>query len=374
MKAAKQQSQDLDQADTFLTSLLSPESKEEKASSPRLETVPQRITNGKAKSSRVESISRFSDPPAPPPQQPLPEKPDIPRSSPTDLQTRDLLKRSDTAKAGSAFAGSPTHPHSSQMLTLIEALSSAKKELDSQAAKVKQLEDMLKDERLARESAEERARRLEQQTSFRPVAESEATSEGKQEEAPVDGKEISRPWSEINGSAETTSSPPESVEHDLQRRLDIIVGEMTAMKKDMDQYQKRAEVAETDASNARSSLAEMVTRLRKENAAVAVDAEKTSDGVLVSASQPVDDSLDVAEPTLTSTTLTKRRSHIANGHVRAPSRLPEHLERALATVLRDSNGNGEMFTQTAPYASMLGVVLLGVGLMAYLNGWQKTER
>ncbi len=31
----------------------------------------------------------------------------------------------------------------------------------------------------------------------------------------------------------------------------------------------------------------------------------------------------------------------------------------------------EQLVQSAPYASILGVVLLGVGMMAYLNGWQK---
>jgi len=29
---------------------------------------------------------------------------------------------------------------------------------------------------------------------------------------------------------------------------------------------------------------------------------------------------------------------------------------------------------TLPYASMIGVVILGMGLMAYLNGWQPQSR
>src|SRR5947207_3325169 len=137
MKAARQQTQELDQTSTFLTTLLSSGNKDEKPSSPPLEIVHQRMTNGKTKAPRLESMSRFSDPPAPPPQQPLPEKPDVPRSSPTDASSYNLLKRSDTAKAGSAFGSSPTNPHSSQILSLVEALSSAKKELDLQAARVK---------------------------------------------------------------------------------------------------------------------------------------------------------------------------------------------------------------------------------------------
>ena len=372
MKAAKQQTQDLDQAGAFLTTLLSPDVKDEKPPSPALEIAHQRMTNGKSKAPRLEPMSRFSDPPAPPPQQPLPEKPDIPRSSPTDVSSHSVLKRSDTAKS-SPFGGSPTNPHSSQILSLVEALSSAKKELDAQAARVKHLEDMLKEERLARESAEERARRLEQHTSYRPVTGIEQV-EGKADANPLaEPAEITKPWADINGSAEPMTSPSDS-EQDLQQKLNVIVAEMAEMKQEMERYQKRAEVAETDASSARSSLAEMITRLRNENAAEAVSAEKALDGAVSLPSPPVLASVEAGESSSGSTTLSKHGSHATNGHARAPSRLPEQLERALAVVLRDSNSRDEMFAQTAPYASMLGVVLLGVGLMAYLNSWQKTEK
>ena len=373
MKAAKQQTQDLEQTSTFLHTLLSPESREEKPSSPPLEIAHQRMTNGKSKAPRLESMSRFSDPPAPPPQQPLPEKPDIPRSSPTDASSHNLLQRSDTAKVGSTFGGSPTNLHSSQILSLVEALSSANKKLDSQAARVKHLEDMLKEERLARESAEERARRLEQHTSYRPVTEIEEAN-GESETIPTAvTAEAVKSWAHVNGSAEPKASLPDS-EQDLQQKLDVIFAEMAEMKQEMERYQKRAEVAETDASTARSSLAEMITRLRKENAAEAAKAEKSLSGVLLPASPPGTASPEAGDSPSSSTTLSKHGSHVVNGHVRAPSRLPEQLERALATVLRESNSNGEMLAQTAPYVSMLGVVLLGVGLMAYLNSWQKVEK
>ena len=372
MKAAKQQTQDLDQASTFLTTLLSPDSKDEKSSSPPLELAHQRRTNGISKVPRLESMSRFSDPPAPPPQQPLPEKPDIPRSSPTDASSHNLLKRSDTAKVGSTFGGSPTNAHPSQILSLVEALTVAKKELDSQAARVKHLEDMLKEERLARESAEERARRLEQHTSYRPVTGAEECDEEANSNLSAGTTESIRPWSNINGSAEPKTTSPDS-ERTLQHKLDVIVAEMAEMKQEMERHQQRAEVAETDASSARSSLAEMITRLRRENAAEATNAEKSFEGVLP-ASPPGTASPEARESSSSSTTHSKPGSLVTNGHVRAPSRLPEQLERALATVLRDGNGNGEVLAQTAPYASMLAVVLLGVGLMAYLNSWQKVEK
>ena len=37
--------------------------------------------------------------------------------------------------------------------------------------------------------------------------------------------------------------------------------------------------------------------------------------------------------------------------------------------------SGELVqAHAAPFASMLGVVIVGVGIMAWLNGWQRVER
>src|ERR1700761_3154636 len=173
MRAARQQADELDQAGSFLNSLLTPGAEQPKPQSMSKEVTSQRPPNGRVKAPKMEHVSRFADPPAPPPQHPLPEKPDSLKASPVTTSFTNLLKRGDTAKQSnnnSQSSQSPTNPQSSQMLSLIEALSIAKKELDSQGARVKQLEDMLKLERSAREDAEERARRLEQHATSRPVS------------------------------------------------------------------------------------------------------------------------------------------------------------------------------------------------------------
>src|SRR5271170_2977338 len=124
MKAAKLQAQDLEQSGTFLTSLIPTDSREEKPPSPPLEIGGSRVANGRSRGPRVESLSRFSDPPAPPPQQPLPEKPDIARSSPTDLHSNSLLKRSDTAKVPMGYANSPVTSQPTHILSLVHTLES----------------------------------------------------------------------------------------------------------------------------------------------------------------------------------------------------------------------------------------------------------
>jgi hypothetical protein len=380
MKTAKQQAQDLDQTNNFLNSLLKTDAKDEKMPPAQAESTSTRLVNGNAKLARIDPVSRFSDPPAPPPQQPLPEKPDLARSSPSEAHSISPFKRSETARPGSVIAGSPINPQSSQILSLVEALSSAKKELDSQGARVKHLEDMLRQERSARESAEERARRLEQTASFKPILETEQVSTEANGLESVSENVLAEDASESTNKQETTEEESHDEgagpsENSLQSQLDQMVAEMDLMRQEMQKFQQRAEAAEGNATSTQASLAEMIERLRGVNEAAAEGNQEEalpagSDAKLVKALKNPNQVGN--NPTLTISP-TKPRSNLLNGHLRTPSRLPEHLERAVATVLR-TDSDGQLLAQSAPYASMLGVVLIGVGLMAYLNSWQKIEK
>ncbi len=364
MRAAKQQSNELEHVGTYLNGVLAPDGSplKEKAESHAREGSQSRQLNGKLKSLRTDHLTRFADPPAPPPQQPLPEKPDSSRSSPINpasISISGLLKRTDTAKAPPNTANSPTSPQNSQMLQLVEALSSAKKELDSQAARVRQLEDMLKEERSARVDAEERARRLEQAPSSRPATNVEEICDmpesTRQEDSTIPSKDVSDPESNPQGDGQN-----------LQKKLDHMVSEMQRMRADMEKFKRRADTAENDATKARESLAEMIERLRKENRKEALDSAEIDSIGVVSEIERIPN-IERGE----SSSSPGKGSGLANGHIRTP-KLPPHLEQAVTTVLRE--GSGEVLASSAPYVSMLGVVLIGVGLMAYLNSWQKTER
>ncbi|ETN46885.1 uncharacterized protein HMPREF1541_01074 [Cyphellophora europaea CBS 101466] len=358
MRAAKHQATDLDNIEKVFDSIISPGSKPSPAKDePQSKEESQpRQANAKPRSIRTDNLARFADPPAPPPQLPLPEKPDSAKStSLNSMSLSSLLKRTETAKPGSNGT-SPTSGSQSSMLQLVEALSQARKELESHSIRVKELEEMLKDERSARADAEERARRLEQSTANRPITNVEEISSS--DEKPV----VAEPPPESTKEVETSTAEDD---RDLQTRLDHMVAEMQKMKTDMDKFKTRAESAEVDATKARESLAEMIQRLRQENSeedAVAVD-KTTSKSSSTKDSDPTEDAVEAG---------TKGGS--ANGHVRTP-KLPAHLEQAVATALRQgSSNNSEALAQSAPYVSMLGVVLIGVGLMAYLNSWQKTDK
>lgn len=356
MKHAKEQTYDLTLASDFMTSLMSPDRREkEKAKPPSLRQV-----NGRPKLVRLDSLSRFSEPPAPPPKQPLPEKPDAPpRLGNSDTAITNNLKRSDTEKP-KLPGSSPVSRESSQILSLVEALASARKELEAQGARVKELEDLLIQERAARESAEERARGLdvlkstpdgisEVETAFEPP--SEPMSDASEDVTIIEPTE-ERP-------IQPTDSPP--VDATLQQRLNDMMAEMDAMRTEVEKYKNSAEQAQNDAAESRKTLAEMIESIRHDRAQAA---EAETKGILDVPFSKDDNASGIK--------MKKEESpfNCVSPPVRGSNMA--HIEHV--TPLAKQRYRNYLVEQSAPYASMLGVVLLGVGIMAYLNGWQKVEK
>ncbi|KAJ5748843.1 uncharacterized protein N7511_010539 [Penicillium nucicola] len=374
LKSAKQQSIDLGQTDEFLTTIMKPgySEKDKMAKPSPLESSAHRQMNGRPKMPRVDSFSRFSDPPAPPPQQPLPEKPDAPPRSASE--SFSPLKRSDTEKPKGG-AGSPVSRDSSQILSLIEALSSAKREIDTQGTRVKELETLLLQEQAARKLAEERADQLEMRSTLvngeAPVENgiilhSENTQEKHQDDSEetvqVNGihpPETATEDSEALASAEANASK-------LQSRLDTMMEEMEEMRKQVASFKERAEKAEDESTQSRTSLAEMVEALRQER-------EKAS--ALAAASKPDtthEPSKVPSGESSSSEDATQSKPKSPMQHVNSVIQQNKELDSA-ATAFATHHRNN-VLEEASPYASIFGVVLLGVGLMAYLNGWQKMDK
>ncbi|CRG85701.1 ERC protein 2 [Talaromyces islandicus] len=360
MKQAKQHSQDLRETDAFLHTLIASDSLEkEKMNNHKPENAVRQV-NGRPKVPRLDPISRFSDPPAPPPQQPLPEKPDAARR-PSHEPVVGGLKRSDTEKPpkpGSA-ASSPVSRESSQIISLIEALSTTKKELEAQNSRVKELEDLLRQERSARESAEEKARQAQPGGPVDEIAPENADDDSVEQEVP-EVEEITKTLDvhETNGLENAEAEKPEHPVLDiqtekLQEQLNNMVTELAEMKQQVETFKQRAEKAEDESAETRKSLAEMIETIRREREAQAKATPNEAS---------LEPSLDGADE--------KELSTAFHG---VDSRHLKEVEHAV-TALTQKRRHNNMLEHSAPYASMLGVVLLGVGLMAYLNGWQKIEK
>ncbi|KAL9617082.1 MAG: hypothetical protein Q9160_008112 [Pyrenula sp. 1 TL-2023] len=380
MKQAKMSNQSLAHTGDFLHSILSPEQEKEKPFASGYESNASKQSNNRPKIPKIDPISRFSDPPAPPPQQPLPEKPDAARSSPSDIHQQSILQRTNADRSKSGASTSPTSVQSGNILSLVEALKVAQKQIDAQGTRVQELEGLLLQERNAREDAEERIRHYEKDqpasststnvnTNIQPDSpEKSFTQEPSQELSETIASEQSRPWAEVNGSTAGSKADTDKIQTSLQEKLDLMKAEVEEMKQQMERCRGRAESAETEASSSRASLAKMIEKYRLENAAAGQGAvDKSTQGIPSQAGlrRNSKNSLSASEPDPIVT---------ESGASSAPDdQLGQKLEHAITSVLQEHN-KADRLAQSAPYASMLGVVLIGVGLMAYLNSWQKVER
>src|SRR6266566_5815157 len=85
MRTARLQSQDLALTQQFLNALLSKDDIKNEQKHEGADPAKPHVVNGNGLSFRSDPKARFSDPPAPPPQQPLPEKPDVARPHGADV-------------------------------------------------------------------------------------------------------------------------------------------------------------------------------------------------------------------------------------------------------------------------------------------------
>ena len=391
MRAARLQTNDLGRADHFFGALLSKDSVKDSEKPQAAELFKSPQINGGSISLRSDAKNRFSEPPAPPPQQPLPEKPDVARSSPSD-PSPPSLKKTSIERARSGTSVSPTSDEStSQIVSLVEALASAKREIDFQSARMRDLEDMLQKERQARELAEELAKQLEQQSSLAKVnghGESRAEVSMLEDsfEPPSDQAECT-PTSRVQRTkspsrnaespkkSELQSSTSTDISVDLEpigtsttlfeQRMETMLIEMQQLRENMESFKERAETAEAERDQDRKSLAEMVEKIRSEESARRSSsterASSPGDGLSEDqVSRKAGALSDTLGPLL-------QRTFLANDNT---SIKKVEVGRITAgTLSMPSATQDPRLYHATPYASMLGVVLIGMGLMAYLNGW-----
>ncbi|ROW13634.1 hypothetical protein VPNG_04502 [Cytospora leucostoma] len=379
MRNARQQAQDLSRTSKFLDALVSNEDIKTQ-DKPEVPEPPKPVANGQPLSFRSDAKTRFSDPPAPPPQQPLPEKPDVARDP-------SSLKRSTTERPriGSSNTSPVRHDNLNQIIQLTEALNSAKREIDGQTAKMRDLEEMLQKEREAREAAEQLAKRLEDD------AQSRANGSAKSFVDDPTLEEAFEPPAEASGG-DTQSSSDEGVavqpevKEDrtkyLQSQIDNMLSEMRELKEQVDLYKKQAEQATAERDADRKTLAEMVLQIRqRDEEAAALKAAAQARARSVSSGRERGSTVTAREPSRgrsASSRGKQPRSSLDGIQEDALDDKPT-LSRAntITPTPRSPSKRGvsdQAIRESIPYASMFGVVLIGMGLMAYLNGWQPQPR
>lgn len=336
--------------------------------------------------------TRFSDPPAPPPSQPLPEKPDIARPQGADIPS---LKRIATEKPKTQNRSmSPARQENvSQILQLTEALSNAKKEIDSHSARVRELEEMFQKEREARLVAEDLARKIEESNAAKAngsaepeVAQPEMESELEMAfdlavERPSTPEPETMPTGPQGTKSQTGPDALAAATAAFQSRIDSMVSEMVGLREQLEAFRQRAEKAEAERDADRKTLAEMVMQIRKRDEE---DKQRASERKSRSPRRS-------RSRTTSRGSETKKQGNKGsgpNGAVGEPSdeapiteQDPEVPTLSRTNTITPTNPelgkpsqDPGVLMHGLPYASMIGVVLLGMGMMAYINGWQPHPR
>ncbi|KAK5656372.1 hypothetical protein OQA88_4752 [Cercophora sp. LCS_1] len=384
MRNARLQNQDLARTSQFISALLSKDDvRNQDKPEPQAAEPPktQPLTNGNLSFRSDGGKTRFSEPPAPPPSQPLPEKPDISRPA-SEVPS---LKRGTTERPKSHPPNtSPTRPDSSlnQIMQLTEALNNAKKELDNHTARVRDLEEKLTKEREARQLAEDMVQKMEENshaTTLNGSAGHPMVNGHSELEKAFDlpAERPSTPETVAPAEPVEASSPqPDKVEAlaaAFQARIDSMTLEMSGLREQLEAFRLRAEKAEADRDADRKTLAEMVEQIRQrdeEEAKRAAERKSRSLSRARSRAAGLDEKGE-APPAQNGTATKPIPQH--DGAAAEAASVPT-LSRANTitptTSALATSSQDPAIMQTLPYASMIGVVLIGMGLMAYLNGWQ----
>ncbi|KAI1140943.1 hypothetical protein F5Y05DRAFT_375649 [Hypoxylon sp. FL0543] len=375
MRTQRLQSQDLGRTNQFVQGLLTKDDIKDNEKPEPAEQPKSQIVNGNGISFRSDNKTRFSDPPAPPPQQPLPEKPDVPS-----------LKRGITErpKQPNNQNMSPIRQdgNTSQILQLTEALQNAKREIESQSSRMRDLEETLQKERQARELAEELARRLEEAAAAKINGATvksdtqdialEAAFEPPTDEAPSSTSETA---SQDTGKPTPQAEVIEASTTHLHAQIESMVSEMKDLRQQLEAFKQRAEIAEAERDADRKSLAEMALQIRRD--AEAREAAAREKALLKS--RAVENSDQIKTISKESSALDRTSPGSGQDQPTAGD-LNDHptLSRA-NTITPQSAAAGilshdQALANSIPYASMIGVVLIGMSLMAYINGWESHPR
>lgn len=426
LHTAKQQSQELQRTSDFFDSLLTlevtdKENEVNKAASSDGGDHSPIIDSGVG----LEATGFKSEPraPMPPPAKHITVTPEslktdeISDSPPAQSPQSPLSPRSRNISRSFDKCKDRNDPSPQQIFSLVAQLRDARLELEAKSAKVKDLEDLLRRERKAREDAEDRAAKLESTTNgvlLKPRSD-DGKDEEKEEDDDAEYNHMLGVWDSKSGhdvrddvsvagsditvrdadfdDNKSTMSAGENLAHATataaaeaafiwQRRVEEMMVELKAAKEEIEQYKKTVKIAEEEKQQSRRTLEEMVAQHRaenerrersrrellKESSVQTSDIESLSGATMVNSGVQAGDILDEKAALVNSTIASMANGslvvHSGDGKSTLHKHSPSTELLRQRSVMRDS----------VPYVSIVGVVVIGVGIMAILNTWPKGER
>jgi hypothetical protein len=271
-------------------------------------------------------------------------------------------------------------------MSLQEQLSTATREIEMQGARMRELEEKLQHEREAREQAESNARNLEDAYAAKAngtITNGESDLVLEQAFDPPSEK-VADSTSEAPSTRDvppTASLPKSHLDAGtalLQARLDNVLSEMGMLRQQLNEWKQRAEKAEVERDADRKTLAEMVQQIRERD-----ERDRVNAAQLKAFREEAQETNDRQPPSKTHESKAAQNgpSAIEPGHTDDPGEdilEPPMLSRQNTITPGigplSKRAQDPLLAQGLPYASMVGVVLIGMGLMAYINGWQPQGR
>ena len=301
----------------------------------------------------------------------------------------------------STIAEPPQH-----LFSLITQLRDARSELEAKSAKVRDLEDLLRKEREAREMVEAQLEKASHITSHSLGSDREDI-EDIPDDISVAGSEAT-----VVASGDTLDEGDHSQEEEAksaataaaeaatmwQKRVEAMMAELQTAKAEIERYKKRVRTAEEEGEQSRRTLMEMIAKIRadeekrqrKEMREMSVQTEKkNSDGPAKNKLMMVSCGVQAGLAGDTLANGSEVLDAIGNGTMNFPDgasmiRGEKHLQGCYRdcqqqfqnspTGMVKTEEKRSMMKESVPYVSIVGVVVIGVSIMAILNNWQKGER
>jgi hypothetical protein len=265
----------------------------------------------------------------------------------------------------------------------VDTLTKTKQEVEAQSARLREVEDLLVQERVRREDAEERAKRLEKERKVPEIQRLQLPSSPKKDD------DSSTP---IEDEHQDEAEPSDHAQNEkLQNRLDLLLIEFNEFKVTAERWKHEKEQAEKERDEERKerlTLAEMVEKLRAEelervdkeqkkearrgrHRSRSASAGTQQENGTAKATDHDSDKDEVESIPREFAPGSKDGEPQQNGHPVVHQKHPQGSDQSDTRAALAQRG--AHFAQAAPYISAMSVVLIGVAVMALINKMQRGE-
>lgn len=300
------------------------------------------------------------------------------------------------------------------LFSLVAQLRDARLELEAKSLRVKDLEDLLRREREAREMAEAQLQvsahistdelRTDNIDNMDKDDIPDDVSIAGSDTTVIDSKdhEQSKESDRQSTVAAATAAANAATEAAAmwQKKLEEMMAQLKAAQAEIETYKKRVKAAEEEGQQSKRTLMEMVAKIRadeekrrKEMKETSVQTErKNADGLLrgkpvmvscgvqAELDQDEDNEGEVFPGAIANATVKALNGPLVIGggkHMQNRHRDPtqqQQIQNLSTEMVKKSGEKQSMMKESVPYVSIVGVVVIGVSIMAILNNWQKGER